>query len=240
MLTDRFASACMRGHVYRRGGTWTYVADAGRDPATGRRRQRTKGGFASKKVAETALRQFLHARESGQLVPASATSLGEYLDQWLANLEPNARRTTYGGYRRDVGRIVGLLGGVRLHELTPMHIESAYAELLRAGSAAGGPLSAKTVYNTHSTLRRALGDAVRLGVLPRNPASAARPPCGPSARCAPGPPRSWVRSSMRSMTTRCTPPTCWSPPPACGGARSWGCGGRTSTWTAAFCGCARR
>ena len=184
----------MRGHVHKRGSTWTYVADAGRDPVTGRRRQRSKGGFASKKAAEAALREFLHAHESGQLVPVSTTSLGEYLEQWLANLEPSARRTTFAGYRRDVGRIVGRLGGVRLHELTPMQIESAHAELLRAGGAAGGSLSAKTVYNTHSTLRRALGDAVRLGVLSRNPASAARPPSRPKLEM-----RTWTAAQLATF-----------------------------------------
>ena len=34
----------MRGHVHKRGSTWGYVVDVGRDPATGKRKQRTKGG----------------------------------------------------------------------------------------------------------------------------------------------------------------------------------------------------
>src|SRR5690606_27313019 len=68
------------------------------------------------------------------------------------------------------------LGHVRLHELTPMQLETAYAEMMKSGSARGGKLSAKTVYNAHSSLRKALNDGVRLGVLIRNPATAARPP----------------------------------------------------------------
>ena len=57
-----------------------------------------------------------------------------------------------------------------------MQLETAYAEMLRSGSSKGGPLSAKTVYNAHSSLRKALNDGVRLQVLLRNPATAARPP----------------------------------------------------------------
>ena len=45
----------MRGSVVKRGRTWSYVVDVGRDPATGRRRQRWKGGFASKRDAADAL-----------------------------------------------------------------------------------------------------------------------------------------------------------------------------------------
>ena len=42
----------MRGSVVKRGTTWSFVVDVGRDPGTGRRRQRWKGGFATKRDAE--------------------------------------------------------------------------------------------------------------------------------------------------------------------------------------------
>ena len=166
----------MQGHVYKRGKGWTYVADAGRDPATGRRRQRSKGGFRTRKAAEAAMREYLHARESGQLTEHTSATVGEYLEQWMANQEPTARKTTFRGYKQDLERVIRVLGHVRLQELTPMQLETAYAEMMKSGSARGGKLSAKTVYNAHSSLRKALNDGVRLGVLIRNPATAARPP----------------------------------------------------------------
>lgn len=42
----------MQGRVFRRGNGWSYTVDVGMDPATGRRRQRMKGGFATSKAAE--------------------------------------------------------------------------------------------------------------------------------------------------------------------------------------------
>lgn len=110
------------------------------------------------------------------MLTRTSATVGGYLEQWLANQEPTARRTTFRGYQQDLGRVISCLGHVRLHELTPMQLETAYAEMLKSGSAKGGPLSPKTVYNAHSSLRKALNDAVRLGVLIRNPATAARPP----------------------------------------------------------------
>ena len=44
----------MRGAVYKRGSTWTWHFDIDSDPLTGRRRQRTKGGYKTKKAAEQA------------------------------------------------------------------------------------------------------------------------------------------------------------------------------------------
>lgn len=166
----------MKGRVHLRGKTWSWVADAGRDPSTGRRRQKTKGGFRTRKAAEAALREYLHATETGQLTERSSATVAEYLTQWLANQEATARRTTFRGYQSDLDRVIRCVGHVRLQELTPLQLETAYAEMLRSGSARGGPLSAKTVHNAHSTLRKALNDGVRLGELIRNPATAARPP----------------------------------------------------------------
>jgi len=52
----------MRGAVYKRGSTWTWHFDIDSDPLTGRRRQRTKGGYKTKKAAEQeAARQALEA-----------------------------------------------------------------------------------------------------------------------------------------------------------------------------------
>lgn len=165
----------MRGHVHRRGKGWAFVVDVGRDPATGKRRQTTKGGFPTRVAAERALRQVLGRVDDGSYTPESNLTLGEYLEQWLATAKPNLRPTTFGGYTRSVSHIVWKLGHVRLTELSPLQIEKAYAELIEQGRY-GRPLSAKSVRNVHTALRRALGDAERLGVIARNAARMARPP----------------------------------------------------------------
>ena len=49
----------MQGRVYRRGTGWAFKVDLPRDPATGQRRQRQKGGFATRKAAEEGLTDLL-------------------------------------------------------------------------------------------------------------------------------------------------------------------------------------
>jgi hypothetical protein len=70
----------MRGSVVKRGKTWSYVVDVGRDPVSGRRRQRWKGGFATKREAEQALARAL----TGGVADAGSLTVGAYFDQWLA------------------------------------------------------------------------------------------------------------------------------------------------------------
>lgn len=164
----------MRGHVVRRGrSTWTYVIDLPPDPATGRRRQKSKGGFPTKRAAEEAMREAIARGASGT---GATLRLGEYLDDWLAAATPRLRETTAGGYRRAVVDISQGLGAVRLEDLTPLMIERLYAELGRTGGRSGSGLSAKTIRNYHVTLRKALADAERLEVIDRNPASLAKAP----------------------------------------------------------------
>lgn len=54
--------------MHRRGSTWTYVVDVGRDPASGRRRQRTKGGFRTKRDAGRALAELVRTLDDGTYV----------------------------------------------------------------------------------------------------------------------------------------------------------------------------
>lgn len=165
----------MRGHVSRRGSTWGYVIDVAPDPATGKRRQRTKGGFPTKKAAEEAMRK---AIASGSSAGGDAQKLSDYLDEWLTAVEPRLRGTTASSYRIAVDRIKGGLGAVRLRDLTPLMIERFYADLVREGGKSGDGLSVKTVRNTHVVLRKALADGERLELLVRNPAARAKPPTG--------------------------------------------------------------
>ena len=70
---------------------------------------------------------------------------------------------------------------MNLQALTPLQIERCYARLLSSGGRAGRPLSTKTVRNVHIVLHRALSDAERLGLVPRNSAHAAKAPIGQRA-----------------------------------------------------------
>ncbi len=61
----------MRGSIRKRGSTYTYWLDIGPDPVTGKRRQRTKGGFRTKRECQAALNDAIAAVQGGTFVEPS-------------------------------------------------------------------------------------------------------------------------------------------------------------------------
>lgn len=163
-----------KGAVLRKGKVWSFVVDLGPDPATGRRRQARRSGFATKKEAEAALRDLASAADSGTAVARSRITVSQFLTDWLETIKPRVRETTWVSYRIAVERITRQIGAAQLQSLTPLQVEGLYTTLLERGGSGGRPLAAKTVRNCHIVLRRALGDAERLGLVSRNPAAAAK------------------------------------------------------------------
>jgi integrase len=166
----------MRGHVYRRAQTWTYVVDIGHD-ATGRRRQTSKGGFPTKKDAQAALNVALNSLQQGTYVEPTAITVDHFLrDRWLPAAKTTIRPTTYSSYEIHVRvYLVPAFGHLRLPQITPLAINAFYGELLKGwnGRAALSPASVRRI---HATLHRALRDAVRWQLIVRNQAGAADPP----------------------------------------------------------------
>ena len=72
----------MRGHV-RKCRTWEFIVDIGPHPVTGRSRQKSKGGFATRREAESALHEFIRYIEGGGDPSPERMGLGDYLHRWL-------------------------------------------------------------------------------------------------------------------------------------------------------------
>jgi integrase len=168
----------MAGRVFKRGKTWTYVVDV--QGGRKNRRQKTKGGFATKREAEQALREVQRALDASTYVAPTRETLGEFLlEAWLPAMKPpTLRGTTWTEYRRKILRhVVPRLGSTPLQGLKPAQLNALYADLLGSGRVDGsGGLSPKTVREIHVIVRKALGDAVRWGHVARNVAQLANPP----------------------------------------------------------------
>ncbi|MGK2965103.1 MAG: tyrosine-type recombinase/integrase [Tepidiformaceae bacterium] len=170
----------MRGSVFKRGRTWTAQVYLGRDAVTGRKRYRQLGGFGTKRAAEQALTEQLERLRVGEYVDAGATTVAGFVERWLIAVEPSLRPTTFASYRNMLGlHVVPRLGKVRLVKLTGLDLSGLYGELLASGYRKGNTtrgLSPTTVRYIHQIVRKALADAVRWGLLVRNPAAQVDPP----------------------------------------------------------------
>jgi len=173
----------MRGSVKKDGTTWMFVVDLPRG-VDGARRQQKRRGFRTRKGAEGELQKALQRVSAGVFVEPSKLTLGSFLvDQWLPAVEGNVRPSTFASYKGNINRhVVPALGNVLLQALTAPMLTAVYRKL---GEEKG--LAPKTVRHVHTTLRKALSDAIKWGMVERNAASAAEPP-------------KLVRSEMRTWT----------------------------------------
>ena len=167
----------MRGSVVKRGKTWSYVVDVGRDDA-GKRRQKWKGGFRTKRDAQRALSEALGKVDDGSWFDAERKTLAEYLDEWLRLVSPRLRPTTSASYAETMhGWVVPRIGHLGLTAVSPMVLMDLYAQLTDSGRRDGrGGLSSSSVTYCHRILKHALSDAVKWGLLQRNPADLVSPP----------------------------------------------------------------
>lgn len=133
------------------------------DPVTGKRYWKRVSAPLKRECEDLVRQVFAANAERGR--PASSRTLGAYLSEWIASIEGTVRPQTRQRYAREIDlHLVPLVGDIRLDRLTAQHIQSAYGNLLRSG------LSPSTVRLAHAVLDRALKDATRRGVVPRNPA----------------------------------------------------------------------
>ena len=149
------------GSIYRRrNGTWSAIAtlpDGRRKHIYGKTRDQVRGKLA----------EILHALQNGSFTDARGKTLGDFLDQWLADVvKPRVRAWTFTGYEVHVRRhIKPVLERVPLEKLSPQHVQHLLNRKLEEG------LKPKSVRYLRGTLRTALNEAVRWGLVSRNAAA---------------------------------------------------------------------
>ena len=110
-------------------------------------------------------------RDGGLTFEASTLKLGDYLDKWLPDIKGTVRQRTWERYEQIVRvHLKPDLGRVKLKNLTPTHVRSLYREKLETG------LASRTVNYIHTTLRKALQDAVSDGLIAKNVAASVKAP----------------------------------------------------------------
>ena len=149
------------------------------------RRRQTKAGYASRKEARAAMNKVLAAvAEQSYVTPTRVTVEQFLVGDWLPAIESTVRLTTYRSYVQHVTwHIAPHLGEVPLQSLAGAQINGLYATLASHGRTNGkAGLSAQTIRHVHAVLHRALRDAVRWGLISRNPIEMADPPRISSSR----------------------------------------------------------
>ena len=124
----------MRGSVIKKGGAWYVKIELDPDPATGKRRQKWHSGYGTRRDAERARVDLLSKLDRGEYVAPTRETLGDYLENWLAAIQPTVRPSTYESYDRNIrNHVVARLGATRLARVDGGVLNTLYAQLLAEG-----------------------------------------------------------------------------------------------------------
>src|SRR5665647_196385 len=157
----------MIGNVHKRGTTWYAMWDEPRGP-DGRRQQRKKGGFKTKKEAQAYLTQMLASLATRSYVQPDKMTVTQYLiEQWLPSLQ--VRESTQRSYASHVNvYFIPRIGHIPLQRLSKSDVRKVFADLV-SGGGDRKTLSASTIRRIHATLRVALNAALADDLIVKNP-----------------------------------------------------------------------
>jgi len=163
--------------VVQRGKRFAVVVYAGKDPTNPKRsRRKWYSGFATRREAEMFRATLAHhpAFSAGiGIYGSTRLRLSDYLNDWLkhhakvAKLEPKTEER-YEQFIRV--HLIPALGHVPIARLAPQTIQDCYTTLF------GKDLSHTTVRHIANLLHKALEDAVKRGIIARNPVKQTDPP----------------------------------------------------------------
>jgi integrase len=153
---------------HKKSGLW--MARYTVETPTGPKRQTIYA--ATRKEAAEKLAKALSNRADGIVVDDKNLTVGDYLDRWLSDcVRGTIRESTYS---RDkylvINHVKPSIGRVKLKNLNALHLQSLYRERLDSG------LSGSTVQKIHHVLHKALTQAMRWDLIPRNPAVSVKAP----------------------------------------------------------------
>jgi integrase len=153
------------GSIYKRAdGRWTASVSVGYG------RRKSYYGRTREEVARK-LTLALKARQDGLPLVGEKQTVSQYLRQWLEAARPTLRPESYRRYE-DVCRlyVIPEVGKTPLARLSPAQLQRLYAGRLETG------LSPTSVALLHGVIHKALKQAMRWGLVPRNVADLVTPP----------------------------------------------------------------
>jgi integrase len=169
----------MKGFTRKRGSTFTAYWHV-TEPSTGTRRQHSKGGFRTKRAAQSYLNGIVGKVEDGTWRPDQRLTVAQLLhDHWLpAQKARELRAATISQYQGVIDNwIVPRLGGLKVGSLTPRTVVE-YQRAMRSEASVHGRtgLSPRSVQLSVGILKTACKWAVENELLGRNPIGSVRRP----------------------------------------------------------------
>ena len=167
----------MKGHFYKKyckcpknrkctcGAKWYFAIDIGIDPKTGKRKQKRKGGFATRKEAEIAAAKLIRELAEGTYIEESDITFKEFSRQWLEMYEASGtvKISTIRVRKHELKRLMDYFANLRIRDITLKRYQDALLDLKKRGYAEN------TIAGVHRTGRMIFKKAVELGLIKKDP-----------------------------------------------------------------------
>ena len=167
----------------RANGSWEGRVTLGIDPGSGKPIRKSFYGKTKDEVAAK-IRAAAAEVDKGEYFEPSKLTLRKWFEVWIADYCGDKKYATIKQYKSfGENHICKSLGGIKLSELSPVHIQKFYNGLARNGKeltkkdektgeivVTYEPMSAKSVRNVHGILSKCLNVAVDQGIIKSNPA----------------------------------------------------------------------
>lgn len=159
------------GSIYQRESDGRWCATVTLGYRNGKRARKAIYGTTRKEVAEK-LKVILRDQQQGLPVAVERQTVAQFLTRWLDDVvKPTTRPKTHASYAQLVRLYIApALGRHQLATLEPQHVQALLNAKLQDG------LSPRTVLHIRAVLRRALGQALKWGLVRRNVATLIDPP----------------------------------------------------------------
>ena len=119
----------MKGSVRKRGEKWSYYFTIG--VVDGKRKIKEKGGFRTKKEAQTALREAIADFETkGYVTKNTDYTLNEYIEYWYETVAKTyLKQSTLELYDRTIrNHIKDEIGYIKLNSVTPVILQNFFSK----------------------------------------------------------------------------------------------------------------
>ncbi|MEK3819636.1 site-specific integrase [Cytobacillus sp. FSL W8-0315] len=157
----------MKGYIRKRGKTYSYTVDIGKDLKTGKRKQKTRSGFRTKKEAQAALAELINNVEKGSYIEPTKQKLQDFALEYLEKSYKNkVKASTYERlHSLLLNQIFPWFGNIGLKDIDQFLIHQFYDEKIKEG------LSSSYIQRMHEVINMLLKIAYKWELIPKDIAS---------------------------------------------------------------------
>lgn len=150
-------------YFHKRKGKWAFTLDIGRDPITGKRKQRTRSGFQTKKEAQQVAREIESEVDEGKL-SLNSMNFKQLYDLWLEQSQSRESTKSQQSYIINA-HVISYFGSKPVKDIKPLHIQRFVKHLKEEKG-----LSPTSTFNVKGYVHNILNYAVKMEIINSNPA----------------------------------------------------------------------